>query len=802
MKKKNRYSSLVWMLLGGVFCFSCTDEIETPDSQIIESNEQGIFMSTPPGLDVGLLRSFSDNIIQENITEQGVSVKISERPWVGMSLEDKPEMQLRHTWDDIVWNKNYANIGVFTVRSSDIVAYEGDGNSAHIKCFPFRTKGTGTTWLDHANDTRYYQPSGNNHANNPYNYHTANLKIDARATMNSTSFFEHSNAVPINFYGYFPYQHQTSGINFTLPSTSICNVLQANNHTTNLLAMPYSFAPSQTKENIIQHDVMYSVSEDGINDGGHLRNRYGNRNKQRHDNNPKKNDNVHMRFVHSFCRLQFKISAGSYRSEEGITGGPIKLSKLSVTGNKVFVDGTLNLIEGKVTAGNASTIIRALDNDQAETVAGETFVDLRKGDLIISMIVQPTDGKIGNSEDFKIICVVDGVEYSCSLSNGVELITNHVYDVNLELAPETKVIVASGGGSRINLYPEGGSSPIGALNGTGEINATFADRISIEPNSGWRVLRIIENGTDLDLQNDPKITELSPGQYSLSIDLTENRTKKYEVICVPNDWYVTPLDLLMHLDGKLNNGFADEKAPGFIQEIVPIWKDLSYNENNGILYNYDLTQYANPADGGATATSGTHSGWDGKGLKCDGRDDFTAFPVSLSSDRQYTISVYLHIPSNQFSGTSYQRIISEGTKADGTPPTGNNGYPSLNRSGNNLGYLGQTSDNTGWVANGLSTNTDSWKNMIQIDLVGIKTGASSRTLTTYINGEVERSATGMSSDPNTQNVTWTSIGGRSFDTSRHIHATYYSVMVYNRPLTAAEIKLNYNLNVERYGKVK
>ena len=794
MKRKNRYIFIV-LILSTVFCFSCADEFETPAPPVSGpgNDGQGIFLSTPPDFDITLEHSQLNNALQKNITEQGVSVKITERPWIGTDMEDKPGQQLKATWNDIVWEKDYANIGVFTVKSTDIASYEGGGDRQYIRCYPFVGEKGGDGDLKYT----YQQPSGNDSPNNPYDYYNANRLVDARNTIKSDTFFKHSaDDVELNFYGYFPYQHQTAGILYTKPATSICKVLQANLHEDNLLEMPYTFAATQTKDNIRRHDVMYSVSEDAG-----LRNRYGNKNKKRHGSDYNKNDNVHMRFVHSFCRLQFNISAGSYRSGKS---EPIALSRLSVVGPKVFVDGNLNLIDGIVSPGNASTIIRALDNGQESKIPGddEIFVDLRKENLAISMIVQPT-GEITSLEDFKIICVIDGVEYTCPLSVGVELKKNHVYDVNLELSPETKVLVFSGGGAVVATYDcdrdEYENTPtsvkaMDVLNKTGEINGTFAKFIIAKPNAGWRIFKIIENGKVLDNISSFLIPSSSPAEYLIPIERAENETKKYEIICIPKDWYARPEALITHLDGKLNDGFADENAPDFMQQIVPIWKDLTYNGNDGILYNYDLTGYSpNVNDTEPLATGNLiaqdRSGWDGKGLKCDGKDDVTAFPGKINKE-EYTLSVYLCIARAQQG--EFHRIISSGNDT-------RYGFPGmvLNTRATRLRLFGHDADEAFGGGDQLYTGRTPGVDIIQIDYVYKK---SEKKLWLYVNGEEQHGRTSVKErmDP----VLWTALGGRLTDISRQINATYYNVMVYNEALDASDIKKNYVLNARRYGVTK
>jgi len=794
MKKINIYLSLsLWFT---ILCLSCVDDriISEPGP---EESGQNMFFCSPPEFEVELTRALESNTIQEGLTEQGVFVQISERAWIGSSVSNETDARTRATWNDVVWDSNFANIGVFTVKSSAVDAYLLDGNPSHIACFPFGTTDRNSVW-----ETQYHTPAGNNSPSNPYHYSNANLKVNAETTRSSVRFFEHANNEELHFYGYFPYQHQTAGILSSTQPTSICKVLQANQHVDNLLAMPYTFASSQTKDNIHLHDVMYSVSEDagdaGVGtdprlDNPHERNRYGNRYKKQQGTYF---DNVHMRFIHSFCRLQFTISAGSYRQD---SSGDIKLSDLYITGDKVFVDGKLNLIDRIVTPGNASTIVRTLDNGQQTTQGGETYVNLRGQDLVISVIVQPTD-QIVSLEDFRIVCVVDGVEYSCSLSPGVELVKNHVYDVNLVLSPDTKVIVASSGGATVSIYQTGNPSAMGTINTTGSINATWANDIIVKPNSGWRLFKVIENGVLQDIST----YNSGLNQYTIPINRVDNETKKYEVVCIPIDWYADPEHLTMHLDGKLNSGFSE--ASDFTQQLIPIWKDLTYNGNDGILYNFDLTKYCIneydqentvPANavGGLIMTD--KSGWDRKGLKFDGKNDVVAFPGKInkkSSGSEYTISIYWCVA--QGLQGEYHRVVSSG---DDTP----RGFPSLvfNSRTTNIRTFCHANDGgyfTSPVTNGenLYLGKTRGVDIVQLDYTYSQ---AMGTLTLYVDG-VFRGSLNVGS--NYQSVPWAALGGRQSDVSRQTQATYYNVMIYDKALTANDVLHNYNLNVRRYGTKK
>ena len=815
MKKYSLHTYLLCLLIN-LCCSSCVDEIIPRGEQFPVEDGDGMMLLSPPEFTISLTRAQQQEVIQDSITDQGVLVKITKRPWVGMDLDTKNGIGTRSTWDDVVWEKDYSDIGVFTIESMNVDDYLSSDKSPasaeqYIKCFPFRRVITDGT--DYGPEGVYRQPSGNSHAHNPDDYRNANFKVDARIERNSTRFFDNSEGKELNFYGYFPYQHQTAGINFTLPATSICRILQANHHTDNLLAMPYTFAATQNKDNINQHDLMYSVSEDAIDadtgvdirlDKGHVRNKYGNRYKKRHA--PNENDNVHMRFVHSFCRLQINISPGNYR--DGQTA-PIKLSKLYLTGEKVFVDGNLNLIEGIVSPKTAATIYRALDNSQADTDADGAYVDLRKHNLSIPMIVQPT-GEIENSRDFKIVCVIDGVEYTCSLSSGVELVKNHVYDINLVLDPETKILVTSGGGATIAGYlPDGfdestglpTSAPAYILNeGADNVPFTSAGWLVMNPYTDWRVFKILKNGVPIDL-NDTDLVKpytgagAATGAKYLRIGYTEGEVRNYTVVCIPVDWYRDPEDLTTHLDGKLNTGFRRENTPGFRNELVSYWKDISYNGNDGVLYNFETAASAYAmGDGDVDVLIGERSGWDGKGLRCDGKDDRVGFPGKINSSA-YTISVYACIERDQPS--TFPRIVSSGEnstdKFPGLVMQSETTIGRLRIYGHGVDALwgGGTND----APYHSSTNRTTGVDIVQIDYT-----YNGSTISLYINGEPAVSSRTVSAAANA--VDWTALGGRLSDISRQCHITYYNVMVYNKALDIEDIKHNFELNKRRYGEKK
>ena len=232
MKKRSLHTYLLCLLIS--LCYSCvsdrTDFVRQPQ---LSSSDKGVFLGSPTEFELSLTRTPNHTLIQDTITDQGVSVKITERTWIGMSLDDEADIQTRSTWDDVMWERGYSDIGVFTVESSKVMAYLADNTTAsfNIKCFPFRRLlDDGTYGAEGA----YVTPSGNGSAANLYNYRNANFRVDARTTIESIPFFDNTDGRELNFYGYFPYQHQTAGIKFGEPATSICGVLQADMHVDNL----------------------------------------------------------------------------------------------------------------------------------------------------------------------------------------------------------------------------------------------------------------------------------------------------------------------------------------------------------------------------------------------------------------------------------------------------------------------------------------------------------------------------------------------------------------------------------------
>ena len=806
MKRYNLHTCILCLLMS--LCYSCTDRDIVFKSTLPGESKQSAFICSPPGFDISPTRALERTLIQDTITNQGVSVKITERPWVGTNMDNETDEQTRATWDDVLWERGYSEIGVFTLESDNVNVYYDDKTTAdiYIKCFPFRRIDGG----GYDEEGKYYTPIGNNNSYNPYNYRNANLSVDARNTVVSTPFFDESQGKELHFYGYFPYQHQTAGIRYGVAATSICRVLQADKHLDNLLAMPYTFSVEQTKDNIKYHDVMYSVSEDSYNiedypdsrlDKRHDRNRYGNRYKKRHDysTNPSiQNDNVHMRFVHSFCRLRIHVSPGNYRSE---ALSPIKLSELYLVGERVFVDGNLNLIEGIVSPGTASTIHRTLDNGQEETLGDETFVDLRKKNLDISMIVQPT-GTIQTLNNFKIICVIDGVNYTYSLPPGSELRPNHVYDINLVLDPDTKILVSSSGGSIINGYLAeefDGESGVSMNSSSYMINKlendypfSSAKWMTVKPDTGWKIFKILKNGKPIDLTT-PSIKELpgSNGGLYMPIASTEYEVIKYDVISFPEDWYADPGEINMHLDGKLNTGFVREDVADFKNKLVATWTDISYNNNNGFLYNFETATITHtPNDGVNDRPLGERSGWDGKGLKFDGKDDKVAFP-GIINNKGYTVSLYICIEKAQ-PESLYRWIISPG---DDTT----NGFPGLviHNTSTQLRAFGHGKDEF-WGGSDNPYSSSSGR-ILGDDIVQVDYIYKPSSIYLYING---KEVTNKSANSNINSVPWSALGGKLTDISRQAHATYYNVMIYNKALEPSEIIHNYNLNVRRYGTRK
>ena len=769
------------LLLSVMLLSSCTEKFTGPGF-IEEEPQEGSFILSPPEFDIELTRAARVIPVRSFATDEGVSVNILERLWVGASLNKETDPVTRATWNDIVWETNYADIGLFTVPTSDVDAAVAANNYSGLTCFPFYRSGT-------AGGGYELPPLSNGSAQVDYQYYNANFKVNARDRKLSTEFFNRSNGEPLNFYGYFPYQQQTRGKQFTTKTTSICKLYRADLHEVNLTRMPFSFMASQTSANLREHDVMYSVSEDGYSSGGdkaHPRNRYGNRGKIGQGNG-QNNANIHMRFVHAFCRLQFKISNGTFRNGET---SPVKLSGLYVAGKKVFVDGHINLIEGTVIPITASKIERTLDNGQQ--VAGpKPYVDIRTNALEISMIVQPT-GRIETLDDFVIVCEVDGVEYKCPLPINTELRPNHVYDINLDLSPETTIRINSGGGSLVSLF-EGNPTTgqlVSSINEGGTIFGTFAETLVVLPHTGWNISKVFKNGAQIPALPAPE----ADGSYIFNLQLVENEVTTYDVVCIPDVWYKHIDRLRVHLDAKLNSGFTDESAAGFKQQIVSTWKDISYNGNDAYLYNFSLMDYCVLADDTAPlAANGTidviRSGWDTKGLKFDGIDDYVVLPGTINNE--YTMSFYICLAAAQ--QNPYPRLVSEGTGG------GNSSYPGYHMRGGANSRLSLVGHGVDAEFAGSPPTAYSGRNVgkdiLQMDFV-----YKSNTITAYLNGvQYGNPFTGRPA-PNPQE--FTSLGGLLNDVSRHIQATYYSFMLYDVALTPAEIIHNYNINKSRYGITK
>ena len=205
--------------------------------------------------------------------------------------------------------------------------------------------------------------------------------------------------------------------------------------------------------------------------------------------------------------------------------------------------------------------------------------------------------------------------------------------------------------------------------------------------------------------------------------------------------------LTLWYDGINNNG------AGTHNESSQSWKDLSGNNNDGVLENFDFS---------------TGSGWSNNGLLFDGANDKVKFKGDITSN--YTISVLVQ-PSTT-GNEYYPRFI------------GDIPFPTLSMNGNRSYMIGQSLDSAFSDANKISTDE---KTMLTITYDG-------SNIKLYEN---DKYISQLATTTKPESVINAYLGGRK-DNDRQYKGYIYNCMIFNRTLDQSAIATNYNANNRKY----
>ena len=493
------------------------------------------------------------------------------------------------------------------------------------------------------------------------------------------------------------------------------------------------------------------------------------------------------------------------------------VSSITVRGSHVYDEGTLDIVTGVVTANTDSqnsggkSIVRTFGDDGDETKTMTADEPLRT-QVIINPVELPQDAPQGT---FDIICRIDGIDYSCSLS-GISFLSGYKYDVELTLNPVGITVMDLWYGlKRVTVHDGGNTTDLTCY---GPARVMSGQTFSVEPSDGYILSRIMRNGAEVVPVGD----NLYPLEFS-----REGENVTYNIIFVPDrDWYVRSGDMGVHFDGLMNdryNGLKGNQVTEMpvAQQLVSTWADLSGNGNDAQLNAFSLDGFtANPItdqtrhpddSGSAWQTphsfydSFAYSGWDTRGLKFDGLNDIASFTSSYNGP--FTAEFYLCIEHVQKG--MCPRFTAEPVNSAHPYPaffiygigTGSNGtlYSSNLQDGIPYRWCGLY---------GMGVDTRPWKifpngtDIVQYDFV-----FDGEMVYLYIDGE--RTVNGVTNPGTRPGVTHPeldkylcSLGSRLQDNSRGLNATFYSYILYDRALTPEEIRLNLAVNRSRFGTRK
>lgn len=265
------------------------------------------------------------------------------------------------------------------------------------------------------------------------------------------------------------------------------------------------------------------------------------------------------------------------------------------------------------------------------------------------------------------------------------------------------------------------------------------------------VKKLVENGYLKSTIINPDTNKKINLDTSIKITIADN-SYNYEYINDINadiDGYVTD-GLVLHYDGY--------KKP-VLENGSLLWKDLSGNGNDGILYNF---------------SSDINSFWDGNSISFDGINDYITLNNILYGKTNFTIEYV----ANQKQLKAWEYLFGINDNLFGVE-SGSSGYRALYYS--QLKHLKITSimgDNNSIVNNALIFEDNS--------IIACKDGVPlvNETLSSIELGAIDSGF---------------AIGASNISGSYPMLIDYYSFRIYNRALTEEEINKNYEIDKERFG---
>lgn len=680
---------------------SCSDKENMTDTAVADNNK---FLTTlSDNYDISLTRNASTKKVQ--ISDSNISGYITESDWYAKPTESTRAFIVGNkvTWDDI------PNVALFIKDASS--------ESFAVKDRPL-------TPATHYLYNYYY---------NPIDYGEDANKYVSKQTIQNSDFFwdnyasDNENTI-FDFYGYCPRPYNRQGDDVKYTSESVINETDARSGKT---LLNYTFQTEQKDDNLRSYDLMVAMPEEASEYA------YGCINKKR-------GDNVQLRFRHLFSCLMITINRGTYQ-------GDCKISSLKIAGTQVKNSGTLNIETGTIQQGTEyEPITRNIPVTNIE----------KDKPLETEMILQPTtDDEVADAgndtERLKIICVIDGAEYSCPLTN-LKLKGGKKYHINLTLTPTDIVTFQVWDGAKVKLGDN--------EHGKGTFLLTQKDiksfKVELTDNSSNDIY-VCKDGI---LYNP---TKDNSSVYNLEIDKGKNTI--YNIVVSPQNtnWYVTDSCAIL-FDATWRDKFNKENQ----SLATKTWSDLSGHNNDGTLIAFD--------------TPNEKSGWTLSGLNFDGINDIVTFPGHISSGN-FTIEMYVNISSTQYADSEtkpYKRLFGE-------PDNMDSGFLAL--------YIGDSANRFGFFGLGHDTYFGNNGQIVFDELVQYDFIFDNGTLTVYKNGVYGGQEKGLQY---AREQTLASIGGRIKDNSRNLRSTYYSFILYDKALKKDEINHNYSINKTRYSEAK
>ena len=423
--------------------------------------------------------------------------------------------------------------------------------------------------------------------------------------------------------------------------------------------------------------------------------------------------------------------------DKGSYTGDFKVSSISISGTKVTKSGTIDIKNGTLTEtmSTGGQTIKRLLSSENE---GTTTVRT-------AMIVPP----ISSSSEIDITCTIDGADYACSFSK-MSITSGKRYSVKLKIVPDGLVIMRIWDGATVTIGNKTYEGP-----GEFELESNYAKEKSFivsNKNSDFSISKVTKNNIILNSKN---------GNDEYALEQSDGANTYYSVVSTPTtSWYSHPDKMRTFFDGIWNSFTSsyDEQ-----DKDSQLWVDRSGNGNDGKLENFSSPY-----------------GWTGKGLKFNGTTSIVKFPGKINSTA-YSMEFLIFMEENQkTSGTP--RIIAEGTDFPA--------YYFRKQNGTNQWKVGLYGHGAGRV-NDFNYIVNFGK-MMQIDVV-----YSNHKVTVYLDGQ--EIASSPSTLVNAKSIQEASIGRRITDYTRALTGTYYSVILYDVPLTNEEINQNLTVNKSRFG---